>query len=372
MGKITIEKKTASRIDKAVKLVMGKNNSLPILDNVLVSDGQITVSDLEVEIKIKTDIPGNFCVDAKQFCKIITNMPEFDVTVNNNQVVYSNIDVKGKTESFKQKGYDVYEFPKDVTKMYGTLYEHEVGVLAKEDIHKFKTSLNYLGADDLRPVMTGTYLEGGEIAATDAHKMYFDKLTIISEYAMLMPRKFVKTMCDLYSEEDPFTISVLYTEVKKEDESYSDFVNRASHFIKVESKEFVITCRGIDGKFPNYKAIIPQDNINGVEINKKDFVALLPKLYIAVNKSTNKVGLKYSGGVVKIFTEDLDFNNAYEKEIECKVNINTDSYEILFNIKVLEQIVKDCEGETFKISLSDLPSRVFVVDGKFLQMPLMK
>ena len=70
-----------------------------------------------------------------------------------------------------------------------------------------------------------------------------------------------------------------------------------------------ISCRLIEGKYPNYDAVIPKDNPNRMTINRMDFLQAIRRVAIFANKTTHQVRLRIAGSELTVNAEDLDFAN---------------------------------------------------------------
>ena len=82
----------------------------------------------------------------------------------------------------------------------------------------------------------------------------------------------------------------------------------------------MLTCRLIDGKYPNYEAVIPKENPNVLTINRNLFLTSLKRVAIFSNKTTNQVRLKLVGNSLTISAEDIDFANKAEERLPCDYN----------------------------------------------------
>ena len=78
-----------------------------------------------------------------------------------------------------------------------------------------------------------------------------------------------------------------------------------------------LTCRLIDGKYPNYEAVIPNENPNVLTIDRTQFLNSLKRVSIFSNKTTHQVRLKLAGAELNVSAEDIDFSNKAEERLTC-------------------------------------------------------
>ena len=140
--------------------------------------------------------------------------------------------------------------------------------------------------------------------------------------------------------------------------------------------EFI--CRLIDGKYPNYDAVIPKENPNKLILNRSQFYSSINRLSLFSNKTTHQVRLKIAGSSLVISAEDVDYSNKGEERFTC--NYQGDDLEIGFNSKFLKEMINNLDSDEILIEMS-LPNRaglITPVDGLdegekvlMLAMPIM-
>ncbi|TYA64155.1 DNA polymerase III subunit beta, partial [Seonamhaeicola marinus] len=67
----------------------------------------------------------------------------------------------------------------------------------------------------------------------------------------------------------------------------------------------VLICRLIDGKYPNYEAVIPKENPNKLTIDRNQFLNSVKRVSIFSNKTTHQIRLKIAGAELNISAEDI-------------------------------------------------------------------
>jgi len=119
-----------------------------------------------------------------------------------------------------------------------------------------------------------------------------------------------------------------------------------------------LTCRLIDGKYPNYEAVIPQENPNVLTVDRESILRSIKRVSIFANKTTHQVQLKISGSELAISAEDIDFANESKERLTC--NYNGDDMEIGFNSRFIIEMLNNVTTEEVKIMMSQ-PNRAGLI-----------
>ncbi len=122
-------------------------------------------------------------------------------------------------------------------------------------------------------------------------------------------------------------------------------------------------CRLIDGKYPNYSAVIPKENPNVLTINRSLLLNSIRRASIMSNKSTNQVRFKLSGNILHLHAEDTEFANKADMQIPC--DYNGEDINIGFSSKFLTEMlsVLSADDITMKMSQPNRPGIIEPVDG---------
>lgn len=335
--------------------VINSSNTLPILDNFLFDlDSNIlkvSASDLETTMTAVLDIEcadkGLIAVPAKLLLETLKTFPEqpltFTVSENNTIEISSN---SGKYALAYAAG---EEFPKSV------VLDDPSSTLISAEI--LSTAINKTifaaGNDDLRPVMSGVFFqfstEGTIFVATDAHKLVKYQRTDVSasdKAEFIMPKK-------------PLTIlkGILSTSNSEVTIEYNNS-NATFNF-----DNYTLTCRLIDGKYPNYEAVIPKENPNRLIMNRAQLLSSVRRVAIFSNKTTHQIRLKIAGSELNISAEDIDFSNKAEERLTC--DYHGEDIQIGFNSKFLQEMLNNLQSDEIQIEMS-LPNRAGIltpIDG---------
>jgi DNA polymerase-3 subunit beta len=335
--------------------VINSNNTLPILDNFLfeLDNNQLHVSASDLEttmsasLEIESNSTGSVAIPAKLLLDILKTFPEqpltFTVEENNTVEISSN---SGKYAIAYAAG---EEFPKAVALEDPTTTVIPSEVLATA----IGKTIFATGNDDLRPVMSGVFFEfsteGLIFVATDAHKLvkYAREDVKASQSAeFIMPKKPLNILKGILATSD--------AEVKVE---YND--SNATYSFE----NYVLTCRLIDGKYPNYDAVIPKENPNKLILSRVTFLNSVRRVAIFANKTTHQIRLKIAGTELNISAEDIDYSNKADERLTC--DYHGDDLQIGFNSRFLTEMLNNLTSDEIQLEMS-LPNRAGIltpIDG---------
>ena len=335
--------------------VINSSNTLPILDNFLfdLDHNVLTVSASDLEttmsatLEIDSESKGSVAVPAKLLLEILKTFPEqpltFTVEENN------TIEISSNSGKYAVAYAPSDEFPKSVNLDDPSVTLVPADVLATA----ISKTIFAAGNDDLRPVMSGVFFQfspqGLIFVATDAHKLvkYARTDVTASQVAdFIMPKKPLNILKNILGTSD--------AEIKIE---YNDS-NAAFSF-----DNYVLMCRLIDGKYPNYEAVIPKENPNKLLINRVQFLNSVRRVAIFANKTTHQIRLKIAGTELNISAEDIDYSNKADERLTC--DYQGDDMQIGFNSRFLTEMLTNLQSDLIMLEMS-LPNRAGIltpVDG---------
>jgi len=335
--------------------VINSSNTLPILDNFLfeLNNSKLTVSASDLEttmsstIDVESDSEGSIAVPAKLLLDTLKTFPEqpltFIVEDNNTIEISSN---HGKYALAYANG---EEFPKAVE------LDNPSSTIISGDILATAISKTIFAAgnDDLRPVMSGVFFqfstESLTFVATDAHKLvkYTRSDVSATETAeFIIPKKPLNLLKGIL--------------LGSEDDVVIEYNDSNAKFVFDNS---VLICRLIDGKYPNYEAVIPKENPNKLTIARTQFLNSVRRVSIFSNKTTHQIRLKIAGAELNISAEDIDYSNKAEERLTC--DYQGDDMQIGFNSRFLTEMLNNLSSDDVQLEMS-LPNRAGIltpIDG---------
>lgn len=335
--------------------VINNSNTLPILDNFLFDLNQkeltVSASDLETTmssvLEVDSDNEGTIAVPAKLLLEILKTFPEQPLTF----VVEDNntVEISSNHGKYALAYADGAEFPKSV-ELSNPSSTAVLGDILATAINK---TIFAAGNDDLRPVMSGVFFqfspEGLTFVATDAHKLVKYQRTDVTASKVaefIMPKKPLNLLKGILSGSE--------TEVLIEyNESNAKF----------SFENTILICRLIDGKYPNYEAVIPKENPNKLSIARNQLLSSVRRVSIFSNKTTHQIRLKIAGAELNISAEDIDYSNKAEERLTC--SYQGDDMQIGFNSRFLVEMLNNLTSDDVQLEMS-LPNRAGIltpIDG---------
>ena len=330
--------------------VINNNNTLPILDNFLfeIKGNNLTLSasDLETTFSTRLDVESqsNSCLalPARLLLDTLKTFPEQPLTFVKTDK--NTVEISANNGKYALAYVPGEEFPKATQ-----LIDATTTTVPSSLMHTaINSTLFASGNDDLRPVMSGVFFQfsnsGLTFVATDAHKLVkYTRTDTVSEFfsEFIMPKKplqLIKGILQGITDE----IVIKYNETNAQ----FSFGNS------------ILTCRLIDGKYPNYEAVIPKENPNQMQVSRVNFLNSVRRVSIFSNKTTHQIRLKIAGAALQISAEDFDYSNSAEERLEC--DYHGDDIQIGFNSRFLIEMLNSMECNDVKLSMS-LPNRAGIL-----------
>ncbi len=335
--------------------VINSNNTLPILDNFLfeLSENKLKVSasDLETtmsaEVDVESDSTGSIAVSARLLLDTLKTFPDQPLTFKTEGE--STIEIISDQGKYDMAFFGGDEFPKSVSLPSPSTTVIPAHVLATA----ISKTIFAAGNDDLRPVMSGVFFQFSSqsltFVATDAHKLVkYTRTDVTADKTaeFIMPKK---------------PLNLLKGVLGGGDEEVTIEYNDAN--AKFTFDNFVLVCRLIDGKYPNYEAVIPKENPNKLTVDRASFLNSVRRVSIFSSKTTHQIRLKMAGTELNISAEDLDFSNKADERLSC--DYQGDDMQIGFNSRFLSEMLSNLNSDEVLIEMS-LPNRAGIltpIDG---------
>ena len=338
---------------QAVARVIAPKNSLQVLEDVLfdlkgntltltASDGETTIrTSLEVE---NANGEGRVAFAAKLMLETLKEFSEQPLTfaINDDNFALNINSMNGVYSFVGQNGneYPEMQVESEQNKRFEIPSDKLLDAVSK--------TLFCTADDELRPVMNGIYFdlkpEGLTMVATDAHRLI--RYTL-HEVASAEPLCFIL----------PKKPAVVLRGVLGKD-SENVVITFGERNVTFEFGTTRVVCRQIEGRYPNYNAVIPQNNTNLVTVNRQDIVNACKRVAVYASSGTALIKLALSANQIKISAQDIDFSTSAEEVIPC--SYDGPSFAIGFKAPFLVEILNSVETDEVLIKLAD-PSRAGLV-----------
>lgn len=338
---------------QAISRVINSKNSLPILDCFLfqLEDGTLSITASDNETTMVTslevsssDANGRFAIASKTILDALKEIPEqplsFDINTESLEiiVVYQN----GK---YSVVGQNADEFPQSASLSENAVHLNMPAEILMNGINR---SLFATADDELRPVMNGIYFditpEDVTMVASDGHKLVRSKNNTIKgaeRAAFILPKKPATLLKNLLP--------------KEQGEVVIDFDDRNAVFTLANYR---MVCRLIEGRYPNYNSVIPQNNPHKVTIDRLQMLSAMKRVSVFSSQSSSLIKLRLQENLLVISAQDIDFSTSAEESMACQYQGSPMS--IGFKSTFLIDILNNLSGTEVIIELAD-PSRAGVL-----------
>lgn len=333
--------------------VVERRQTLPVLANLLVvvKDGQLSLTgtDLEVEMVARATVDdaqdGETTIPARKLFDIVRALPDGSkVTISQ---AGDKVTVQAGRSRFTLASLPANDFPSvdeiDATERVSVpeaalkeLIERTAFAMAQQDVRYYLNGLLFdLGDKRLRCVAT----DGHRLALCEAA---LDE-TVQSKRQIIVPRKGVQELQRLLEGGD----RVLELEMGRSQ-------------IRVKRDDVTFTSKLIDGRFPDYEAVIPIGADREVKIEREALRAALQRAAILSNEKYRGVRLEVSPGQLRINSHNPEQEEAQE---EVEADTKVDGLAVGFNVNYLLDALTALRGETVVIALRDANSSALVKES---------
>jgi len=297
---------------------------------------------MNTRMAIQCKEEGMIAVPAKLLLDILKSLPDQPLTFDVDGKTFG-IEITSDNGKYKLTGQNGDEFPK------APAMGASKALLIGADVlnRAISKTIFAAGNDDMRPIMSGVFFEiepeSVRFVATDAHKLVRMTRSDIGgeSAAFIVPRKPLNLLKG--------ALSSLKSEVNMQ---YTEN-NAMFTFDNV-----TLMCRLIEGKYPNYEAVIPKENPFKLTIDRLDFLNSIKRVSIFANRSTNQVRLKLTGSEIQLSAEDLDFANEAHEQLAC--TFVGDNMEIGFNSRFLQDMLNNLDANNVHVEMS-APNRAGII-----------
>ena len=337
----------SSKLQNLAKTLSAKP-SIPILNNFLfeVVDGVLTLTTSDSETTMKaalkldeSDSNGRFTVPSRTILDATRELPDqplhFDINLETMAVQI--------TYHFTAQTAEEYPRNKELAADAASI-QMESAVL----LNSIVRSIFATGQDELRPIMNGIYFDlkedGLAIVATDGHKLVKNKNNAIRSD---VKRSFVLAKKPASLLRNILTKDATMVEIKFDDR------NAEVHF-----PNGMLSCRLVEGNYPNYESVIPKDNPNQITLDRKGLVSVLRRVLPFASESSQLIRLHIEQGLIELSSEDIDFATSAKESMVCDyVGIPMN---IGFKGSVLGDVLNNLDSDDVVVQLAD-PSKAALV-----------
>ena len=352
---------------QAVSGIIERRHTLPILSNVLLSRSEekieFVATDIEIEISATTPVSGQgesktTTVGARKLLDILRALPEgSEVSV---ALQEKRLQVKAGKSRFNLQTLSSDDFPR-LAVADGEAAKFSV---PQKLLRSLISLVQYsMAQQDIRYYLNGLLMvvENGHLhlVATDGHRLAFARRQLevanLPRQEVILPRKTILELSKLLADsDDPIDIEVSATQAR------------------FSFGEVLLVSKLIDGKFPDYGRVIPQNQPKSLRLNRIGLLHSLQRAAILTSDKFRGVRWVLSDGTLKIICSNTEQEEAQE---EIDVDYKGDSLDIGFNVSYLLDVLNNLDVEEVSCELGDANSSVLITipgkeDFKYVVMPM--
>ena len=327
--KFSISSAKIARHLRSVSTVIGSKNLLPILDHVLLQvskDGvlYITATDIQTSLRVKMEVENSQEGSMAVPYKILTEtLNTFEKQPLDFEQVQADSNESGQTDDSEEA------FSLKITSSQGT---YQMMCCDPEDFPEFKeiddSSIFNLKSSLLEKALKETL----HSCSTDEMKMnlngvFFDftenTMSFVSTDGHLLSKHTVdkaaeKEISFSIDKKPLTTLKNLISELEEDDKEVTLAFNKTN--VKFTFNGIEITCSLIQGKFPDYKSIIPKDNDKIIEVNRAQLLNSIRRLSIFSDKVTNTIKVTAQASGLEIIQEETRCSHLAKENVSMSYN----------------------------------------------------
>lgn len=355
---ITVSKSEIYNKLKAIGKIIQPKNSLPAYDNFLFSinatgELHITAGEeggrLSARICCTADfISECFLVPAKFILDGLKDIPE--------QPIIISIDKSSDKDGDKYNIRCSYSAGKGKFTMLGTSSnefplinvdsdESPISVFSQDFLYGIRQVQICTANDELRPVMNGVYFDKVD-----------DKITYVGTNGNILG--IVETKLESGTGRSAFIIPDKYTRILSNiipNDCNNIAINSDSKNISFEFGDYTLICRMIEGRYPNYRTVIPTNLPKKVTLVNQDLLSAIKRVSVFASRAMPIICLDVSDKQINLTAKDYDLSTSAEEQVEVDSFIGGD-IEIGLNSNFLKELLSNIPSEKVNIEMTD-PSR---------------
>lgn len=328
--------------------IVEKRNTMPILANILVeaADEQVNLTGTDLEVGLKTYFPasikepGSVTVSGKKLFEIVKSLPE-DQTIEFKESSDLLMEIVAGESQFKVLCLPKEDFPQ----VPEARFEKKISI-PLDTIHEMIDRVYYAIAHEQRYYLNGALLilkkNTIELVSTDGHRLAYTskeikKINIEEEIRGIISKK---------------TLSELR---KFEDEEVEFDLDENNLFFKVKNKTLI--SRIIEGKFPNFEAVIPKENPYIVSFSREEITDAIRRVALLSTERSKGIKFYIQKNNIRLFSSNPEIGEARDK---VDVDYDGEDMEIGFNSQYILDFLTAVKSEKVRFELRDENSAVLM------------
>lgn len=351
--KLTISKQVLYQNLTAIGKVINPKSLQPILSDFLfgVKDGKLTVVASDNDITLETVLElseyegeGEIALPAKSVLDALKDIPDQPISI---YIDTDSLAVKIAYQNgeFKLMGQSADEYPESDKSQFSADTINIPSAVLHDGLSR---TIFAVANDELRPVMNGVFVsadsEGITFVASDGHLLSYSRNTGVrtdNKVSMVLPKK---------------SVALIRTLIDKDSDTV--LVGSDGNRAYFTMPGFTMKCRLVDGRYPNYKSVIPQDNPFEIIVDRMTMIGVLKRVSVSCPAESGLVKLSISSDKINISAQNHDFGVSAKEDMSCIYNGSP--MDIGFKATFLIEMLGNMTCDSVKIKLSE-PSKAGVI-----------
>ena len=344
-----IDKETFLKALQKIQGIVERRNTMPILSNVLIEASHemihITATDLEVGMRSSypTDVvrEGKITVSAKKIYEIIKELSDDKIHFSTRENDW--VEIRSGKAHFNIVGLSPEEFPYFPTVNENSFITMNNSIL-KEMIEKISYAICH---DETKYNLNGVFVKAVEengkavlrMVATDGHRL------------SIVERELTGTICSELAKGSIFPKKGIF-ELKKmaEEEDGELLLGFMDNNAVIRKGNTIVVMRLVDGEFPDYTRVVPQNNERIVGANREILLHSLKRMAILSSEKFKGIKFDISAGVMEISSSNPELGEARE---EIEISYEGEPLTSRFNARYLIDVLSVLTDTGVELLLRD-------------------
>lgn len=352
--KFIVSNAELSKAINSISSIPIANNVVKILENFLfsVTNNNLTITATDGDTRasitidlIESDGEGELVIPSKLLQEYLKNVPSIPITFNLDTTGENHfqITISAGNGVYRMVGMDAGNYPimpqipdaKNIilsSTVLSTAIEYTLFCAAPVDYRQILTGVNF----DFKENMLN-------IVSTDSHRLVrYRHFNVASEdnFNFVSKRKPLQLLRNLLDKDADVSINFNETNVS------------------FEFDNIIISCKLLEGVFPDYDRVIPPTFENKLLISKEEFIAALKRVSVFTDKATNQVKMHIEGQEITLTGNDEEYANEGIEKLQC--TYEGDDMDISFNSKTFMEMLQHLDCENINI-LMNQPNTAIVI-----------
>ncbi len=350
--KINILKEKFAKGLSIVEKITGKNLILPILDNVLIKAEtnklKLSTTDLEIGInywcQAQVEEEGEISIPVKRLSALVSLLEEEKINIETKEKILL---IKGENQKAQIKGLDTKDFPIIPEVSSNTWFDVDIHTL----IDSIVQVMDFCAITQIRPELSGLYFSFQDkelkIASTDSFRLA-EKTIFLNQTSskpdvptpFILPKSAAREIINVFSG--------LEGKIKAYISSSQIMIENISE--QNNQPQARLVSRLIEGDYPNYKEVIPNEFKTSIDLSKEPFINQIKTASLFSNQ-TNEIKLTINSKNQKmtIFSQNTDLG---ESKSILSIKAKGEEVEVSFNYRFLMEGLSKLKGDGVTLELN--------------------